>query len=118
MRVNPISANRFRVIEGNVGNISEVAGDSKESVVGVQQDLFSFVVDDVAPTVGCEIIGDAFKGKYQYVSARSTAQVKGDDDQVGIFKILYNFNSKSLEKTCQNWLHRMVKIICHSRIEF
>ncbi|WP_075590890.1 OmpL47-type beta-barrel domain-containing protein [Labilibacter marinus] len=86
--------------EDNVGNISDVAGDSNGSVAGVNNEMFSFVVDDVAPTVGCEIKGDFYKGKYQYVSGRSKAQIQGKDDLVGIFKILYSFNSKSLDKTC------------------
>ncbi|MGQ1786809.1 MULTISPECIES: OmpL47-type beta-barrel domain-containing protein [unclassified Saccharicrinis] len=84
--------------EDNVGNISNKSGDSEVSVLG-NQEAFSFVVDDVAPTVGCDIEGDSYEGKYLYVSPRSMAKIKGED-QLGIFKILYNFNSKELDKTC------------------
>lgn len=60
-------------------------------------DVYAFIVDDVAPTASAMIQKDQHVGKYLYVSPRSRCQLNGEDDLLGVNKILYSFNHQKLD---------------------
>jgi hypothetical protein len=78
--------------EDNVGNVSQ------NRAMDNDQNVYAFIVDDVAPTSSALVIGDQYPGKYLYVSSRSQCKLEGEDDLLGINKITYSFNNKTLDK--------------------
>ncbi|MBI9065016.1 MAG: hypothetical protein JEZ14_23725 [Marinilabiliaceae bacterium] len=60
-------------------------------------DVYAFIVDDVAPTASALVKNDQYIGKYLYVSPRSRCELDGEDDLLGVNKILYSFNHQKLD---------------------
>jgi len=60
-------------------------------------DVYAFIVDDVAPTASALVKNDQYAGKYLYVSPRSRCELDGEDDLLGVNKILYSFNNQKLD---------------------
>ncbi len=79
-------------VEDNVGNITDKDNSANNDIK-----IFAFIVDKVAPTASALVEGDQYAGNYLYVSARSRCKLTGEDDQLGISKIIYSINNKALD---------------------
>ncbi|MFA8450259.1 MAG: OmpL47-type beta-barrel domain-containing protein [Bacteroidales bacterium] len=55
-----------------------------------------FIVDKIGPDVECKVLGDQYKGRYHYVSNRSTLQLTAEDSQSGVKLINYGFASSEI----------------------
>jgi len=55
---------------------------------------FDFYLDKIAPKVTHTINGDQYKGKYTYVSARTTVSLAATDNKAGVNKIYYRIDGK------------------------
>jgi len=85
-------------VEDNVGNITKINNSSEEDI-----NVYAFIVDDVAPTAAAMVEGDQYMSdKYMYVSSRSKCKLTAEDDQLGINKITYSFNNRTLENTYES----------------
>ncbi len=81
-------------VEDNVGNITDKDHGTNNDI-----NVYAFIVDQVAPSASALIEGDQYIGKYLYVSERSKCKLIGEDDQLGISKIAYSYNNKTLDNT-------------------
>lgn len=55
----------------------------------------SLYIDRIAPEVDIEIQGDAFEGKYTFVSERSRIKLSANDNKAGVEKITYGIDIPS-----------------------
>ncbi len=57
---------------------------------------YTFEFDNVAPSVSYEIVGDHYKGKYDYISSRTKIKLIAEDKN-GVKEIRYGINAKPTE---------------------
>lgn len=84
-----------------VGNKEEekVIAASTETVgENTEPATFSFYIDKEAPVISSKIVGDQFKGKYLYISARSKVQINATDEKSGVDKVLYSIDNNLLKE--------------------
>ena len=48
---------------------------------------FSFYLDKISPVSKMDVVGDFFKGKYNYVSERTEFKITSTDNKAGVKKI-------------------------------
>lgn len=53
---------------------------------------FTFYLDKIAPVVNNTVVGDQYKGKYLYVSPRTTINLAATDNKAGVNKIYYRID--------------------------
>lgn len=53
---------------------------------------FEFYLDKIAPEVSSSIVGDQYKGRYTYVSARTKFDLKATDNKAGVKNIYYRID--------------------------
>ncbi|MBN1597176.1 MAG: hypothetical protein JW894_02690 [Bacteroidales bacterium] len=103
-----------KLISSNEGYIKFYSADNlgneeKTRIIGGKGDalkvegkaenvLFEFYVDKEPPEVSLEINGDAYTGKYSYVSNRSKFAIKAEDSKSGVNKIFYSINSTNIDQ--------------------
>jgi hypothetical protein len=86
----------------NVGNKEEaktITTSTDNAGANADESTFSYYIDKEAPTVSIEIIGDQNKGKYQYISERSSVKINATDEKSGVEKTIYSVNSTQLNNT-------------------
>lgn len=65
------------------------AGDENVENPFANASKFGFVDDAKAPTTDIKIVGDYYKGKYEYVSTRSKVELSAEDKVSGVQEIRY-----------------------------
>ena len=68
------------------------AEDNVENIA--EKSSFTFYLDRIAPETAHEIVGDQYKGKYLYVSPRTTVQLSATDNKAGVKNIYYRIDGK------------------------
>ena len=64
---------------------------------------FSFYLDKISPVSKMDIVGDFFKGKYNYVSERTEFKITSTDNKAGVKNIYYRINGKERSTYSQNF---------------
>lgn len=85
----------------NVGNKEEVKVISASTgPMGEDADrsAYSFYIDKEPPVIGYEIVGDQYKGKHLFVSARSLFQVNASDEKSGVAKTIFSYDNVLLRE--------------------
>ncbi len=78
----------------NVKNSNQgLANQGKDNNGGKK---YTFEYDNVAPKVWYEIVGDHYKGKYDYISSRTKIKLLAEDKN-GVKEIRYGINAKPTE---------------------
>ncbi len=75
----------------NVKNTNRGQGQNGQNGKGASKYTFEF--DNVAPTVSYDIVGDHYKGKYDYISSRTKIKLTAQDKN-GVKEIRYGINTK------------------------
>ena len=78
----------------NVNNSNRGQGENGQNGKGGTKYTFEF--DNVAPSVTYEIVGDHYKGKYDYISSRTKIKLSAQDKN-GVKEIRYGINAKPTE---------------------
>ena len=83
----------------NLGNKEEpkvISASTDAMDANSDASSFSYYIDKEAPIMNFEIVGDQYKGKYLFVSGRSTFKINATDEKSGVDKITYSINSTLL----------------------